>query len=81
MIVEKTTTGLDRILFRDRQYRACLLQQSCPSTEIGKPAAQTAVWLGLWDDAMSLDRCMVAELVVHLKAWLETGSFQLETKP
>ena len=44
---------------------------------LSKPGS-SYLWLG---DHFHLDREDIAELVVHLERWLETGSLRLDTEP
>lgn len=73
MKVEHTERGFERIDFADANGENCSLQESSVAT---KPL----LWLGVNDTTllarrMHLNREQVEELVLHLQAWLATGSF------
>lgn len=87
MKVESTTRDFEVISFRDHNGEECSLQQSS-ITDLQNDAGATAVWLGCDKNAaphmghemsprMHLNREQVIELVTHLQAWLETGSFRV----
>jgi len=78
MKVEMTGRGFEGIEFQDCFSEQCSLQQSSVVGDIGRKAGTTAIWLGVNEHRMHLDRGQVADLVGHLQAWLATGSFQTE---
>ena len=80
MLNQTTKDGLERVNFLDAYDEMCSLQQCGPAG--GSPETMQ-VWLGSGEGhrRMQLDRATVEELVDHLQAWLDTGSFQPATMP
>lgn len=87
MEVKTTSRDFEVIDFIDHNGVECSLQQSS-MTDLHHDAGATAVWLGCDKNAvphmghsmsprMHLTREQVIELVTHLQAWLETGSFRI----
>lgn len=87
MEVKTTERGFELIEFKDRNGEPCSLQQSS-ATDLESDAGAAFVWLGCERNAsphmghqlsprMHLHREQVIELVTHLQAWLETGSFEI----
>lgn len=85
MEVKTTERGFELIEFIDHNGVECSLQQSS-MTDLEHDAGATAIWLGCdkntvphmghdMSPRMHLGRERVVELVTHLQAWLETGSF------
>lgn len=77
--IEYTGRGFELIRFHDGYGLECTLQQSSATDCVRAPGA-TAVWLGTGDTRMHLDREMVEALVANLRAWLDTGSFNIPNK-
>lgn len=79
MNIDHTSRGLEIVPFVDRGQCCCSLQQSSAidvnqPNAIGRPGG-TCIWLGADAARMHLGYDQVRDLVEHLQAWLETGSF------
>jgi hypothetical protein len=71
--VRATAKGFEYVPFTDLYGAQCSLQQSSLAT-FEQPGS-SAIWLGVEDCRMHLDRSQVAMLIAVLKTWYETGSF------
>lgn len=74
--VERTARGFEIIEFKDRYEKPCSLQQSSLAV-LDKPGT-SAVWLGIPEYRMHLDRGQVEALVNHLKSWLSKDTFEVK---
>lgn len=84
MKVEKTGRGFEIVTFSDCGGNICSLQQSSMvgnAPDAWDRPGTSAVWLGCNHarERMHLNREMVAALIPHLQAWLQTGSLSLPT--
>lgn len=75
MKVIESERGFEIIRFTDRYGKLCSLQQS--SLADFEPPGSSAVWFGPDTLRMHLDVALVRELLPHLTAWVETGSFHI----
>ncbi len=69
-----TSRGFERIDFVDHYGEKCSLHQS--SLADYEPPGSSAVWLGVGDERMHLDRNSVHALIGYLSRWLSKGSFK-----
>ena len=76
--LEKTNRGFEIIKFGDLSKHKCSLQQS--SLAVFLEPGSSVVWLGVDDSRMQLDLEQVDALILHLKAWRESGSFEIKQK-
>lgn len=80
--ISHTGRGFELIEFEDRYGEKCSLQMS--SIADNPYPGTSAIWLGcdsLKDEdrtRMHLNRSQVADLILHLQAWLEHGSFKID---
>jgi hypothetical protein len=77
MRIERTERGFEVINFVDRYGADCSLQQSSAMIDFETPGA-SAIWFGTSADRMHLDFALLRQLLPHLQAWTETGSFTLD---
>ena len=76
--IKHTGRGFEVIEFGDcNGDKLCTLQQSSAASEDGPPGS-SAVWLGRGGERMHLNHELVAALVAHLSALLQTGSFVVD---
>ncbi len=71
--VRLTDRGFEYIEFEDRYGEQSELQQSSLA-EFEQPGT-SAIWLGLKNKRMHLDRIRVEWMIERLQSWLDTGSF------
>jgi len=76
MKINKSGRGFEFIDFVDRYGTKCSLQQSSLA-DYEKPG-YSAIWLGDNESRMHIDRKQLEELLPHLQAWLDNGSFEVE---
>jgi len=74
MNIEKTARGFEFIAFVDRYGLECSLQQSSLA-DFEEPGV-SAVWFGLEGNRMHIDLGQMKELLPHLQAWVDNGSFR-----
>jgi hypothetical protein len=70
--VERTARVFEMIRFADVFGAACSLE----ATTQGEPPTASAIWLGIGERRMHLDRAKVEGLMAHLQHWLAHGTFQ-----
>ncbi len=75
MKIEHTDRNFEIIDFVDRYGKACTLQQS--SLADFKQPGSSAIWFGVGDQRMHIAVDQLKELIPHLQAWIETGSFKV----
>ena len=78
--VKHTERGFELVQWEDIYGCLCDLQQSSVILDDGmlNRPGESAVWLGLNDDRMHLNRTQVAALIAHLQTWLDKGTFSIE---
>jgi hypothetical protein len=78
MEITHTSRGFELIHFMDRYGLECTLQQSS-AADCELPGS-SAIWLGAGEERMHISREQLKELMRHLWAWVETGSFCLSNR-
>lgn len=76
MKIERTTRGFEIIEFLDYYGDEVELQQS--SLALTEQPGWGAIWLGQPGHRMHLEYQQVRELIKHLQAWIDTGSFEVQ---
>ena len=72
--IGQTPRGFKIIEFADRDGIPCSLQQSSVATY--QEPGSSAIWLGVEDKRMHLDRQQTRALINHLINWLTDNSFR-----
>lgn len=74
--VQLTDRRFELLEFVDHYDEPCSLQASSLAT-YEKPGT-SAVWLGIADERMHLDRDQVTALIAHLQSWLDRDTFDFK---
>lgn len=75
MEIRRTPRGFEKIEFLDYYNEEAELQQS--SVALTEQPGWGAIWLGQPGHRMHLEYSQVQELMKHLQAWIDTGSFEI----
>jgi hypothetical protein len=74
--LEYTSRGFEFIEFLDLYEYPCSLQQSSLCHVLNDKPGSTAIWLGVLENRMHLDKTLVKALIKNLKHWINIGSFK-----